>query len=144
MIAVFWAAAALAQGWSHTFVWNRTFADLDVPEVVVTDRRARTAADALCRGLPNRPSLGRPMPGVPWASVEPVLDGVVLVSLYDAQGQVVRVVATEGQEWLRYDVLLEPGTDSPRLVRPGFHGPDGVVQQRARVIADPSSIGSGG
>jgi hypothetical protein len=44
----------------------------------------------------------------------------------------------------RYDVLLQPGTGTPRLIRPGFQGPSGLVQQRARVVADPSSIGSGG
>ena len=42
----------------------------------------------------------------------------------------------------RYELVLRPGIGAPRVVRPGFLGPGHVVQQRARVLADPAWLGT--
>ncbi|MBX3468814.1 MAG: hypothetical protein KF878_18240 [Planctomycetes bacterium] len=42
----------------------------------------------------------------------------------------------------RYELVLRPGVGTPRVVRPGFLGPGQVVQQRARVLADPAWLGT--
>lgn len=42
----------------------------------------------------------------------------------------------------RYELVLRPGIGAPRVVRPGFQGPGHVVQQRARVLADPAWLGT--
>jgi len=44
----------------------------------------------------------------------------------------------------RYEVLPRPGAHPPRLVRPGFRTRDGLVQQRAKVAADPGLLGAAG
>jgi hypothetical protein len=42
----------------------------------------------------------------------------------------------------RYELIVRPGAGAPRVVRPGFQGQGQVVQQRARVLADPSWLGT--
>lgn len=42
----------------------------------------------------------------------------------------------------RYELVLRPGIGAPRVVRPGFQGQGQVVQQRARVLADPAWLGT--
>lgn len=54
---------------------------------------------------------------------------------------VIPLEPTELSDARRYELVLRPGAGPPRILRPGFQG-EGVVQQRARILADPAWLGT--